>query len=66
MNLELVGKKVLITGASQGIGLSIAKGFLEEKAKTCIVSRGSNQLYENEQELQKKYSTENIFAINCD
>ena len=66
MNLELAGKKVLITGASQGIGLAIAKGFLEEKAKTCIVSRGSNQLYENEQELQKKYSAENIFAMNCD
>ena len=66
MNLELNNKKVLITGASRGIGLAIAKGFLQEKAKTCIVSRGSKALFKIEQELQKKYSSENIFASKCD
>ena len=48
MNLELNNKKVLITGASRGIGLAIAKGFLQEQAKTCLVSRGSKALFENE------------------
>ena len=66
MNLELNNKKVLITGASRGIGLAIAKGFLQEKAKTCLVSRGSQALFEIEQELQKKYGVENIFASKCD
>ena len=66
MNLELNNKKVLITGASKGIGLAIAKGFLQEKAKTCIVSRGSKALFEIEQELKKKYSAEKIFAMKCD
>jgi 3-oxoacyl-[acyl-carrier protein] reductase len=66
MNLGLNNKKILITGASRGIGLAIAKGFLQEKAKTCLVSRGSEALFENEQELQKKYGIENIFASKCD
>ena len=66
MNLELNNKKVLITGASRGIGLAIAKGFLQEKARTCLVSRGSQALFEIEQELQKKYGVENIFASKCD
>ena len=66
MNLELNSKKVLITGASRGIGLAIAKGFLQENARTCLVSRGSKALFEIEQELQKKYSVENIFASKCD
>jgi len=66
MNLELNSKKVLITGASRGIGLAIAKGFLQENARTCLVSRGSKALFEIEQELQKKYSAENIFASKCD
>jgi 3-oxoacyl-[acyl-carrier protein] reductase len=66
MDLKLKNKKVLITGASRGIGLAIAEGFLQEKAKTCLVSRGSEALFENEQELQKNYGVENIFASKCD
>jgi 3-oxoacyl-[acyl-carrier protein] reductase len=66
MNLKLNNKKILITGASRGIGLAIANQFLREKAKTCIVSRGSNALFKNEQELQKMYSPDNIFALKSD
>ena len=48
MHLNLNSKKVLITGASKGIGLAIAESFLQEDAKTCLVSRGSNALFKNE------------------
>ncbi len=66
MNLALENKKVLITGASRGVGVAIAQGFLQENAKTCLVSRGSQALFENEQKLQKKYGEKNIFATKCD
>lgn len=66
MNLELNSKNVIVTGSSRGIGLSIAKGFLEEGSKVCLVSRDSKKLFESERELKKKYSPEKVFAIKCD
>jgi 3-oxoacyl-[acyl-carrier protein] reductase len=48
MNLNLDNKSVLITGASRGVGLAVAESFLQEGARTCLVSRGSSALYENE------------------
>ncbi|NDD11976.1 MAG: SDR family NAD(P)-dependent oxidoreductase, partial [Betaproteobacteria bacterium] len=38
MNLQLEHKRVLITGGSKGIGLSIALAFAEEGAHPVLVS----------------------------
>jgi len=66
MNLNLDNKKVLITGASRGVGLAVAESFLQEDAKTCLVSRGSNALFKNEKKLQDNYGLESVFACKCD
>lgn len=41
MDLQLAGKRVLITGASKGIGLATVKAFLAEGATVTAVSRRS-------------------------
>jgi len=44
MDLKLKNKKVLISGSSKGIGLSIAKKFIKEGAKVVINSRNKYDL----------------------
>ena len=56
MDLGLKNKRVLITGASRGIGLEIAKHFLKEGAKVAISSRGEEQLIKVENELLSQLS----------
>ena len=40
MDLGLAGKKVLITGATSGIGMALAQAFLAEGADVCVGARG--------------------------
>ena len=44
MDLELVGRSVIVTGASRGIGLAIARGFAAEGARLTICARGAETL----------------------
>ena len=66
MNLRLEGKKVRVTGASRGIGASIAIRFLEEGSDVIIVSRGSDELFMTEQSLQNKFGNNRVYAEKCD
>lgn len=44
MDLELKGKKILITGGSQGLGLACAKRLAQEGADLMLVSRSAENL----------------------
>jgi len=44
MRLDLDGSRVLVTGASRGIGLAIAEAFVAEGAAVAIVARGKPDL----------------------
>lgn len=50
-NNRFVGKKVLVTGGSSGIGLEIAKEFLAEGAEVMITGRNKGRLEEAKQNL---------------
>jgi 3-oxoacyl-[acyl-carrier protein] reductase len=51
MDLRLKGNRVLVTGASKGIGAACAKVFLQEGCSVVIVSRDAGRLRETATEL---------------
>jgi len=66
MELGLKNKRVLVTGASRGIGAAIARGFIAEGAKAYIVSRGSEYLYQTEKKLEEEFGQNKVIADQCD
>lgn len=46
MDLELTAKRVIVTGASRGIGRAIALGFAREQARVALVARNRRDLDE--------------------
>ena len=51
MDLQLEGKRVLVTGASKGIGLAVAKAFVQEGARVAINSSNPKNLEKARAEL---------------
>jgi len=64
MKLDLKGKNAIITGASKGIGKSIALNLAEEGANIAFCARGEEALRATEKQLIKKGV--NVFAQSCD
>lgn len=67
MDLELKGKRVLVTGSSRGIGLSIAEGFLREGARAVLLARTAKPLQEAANRLNGEYGKESVlaYAVDC-
>jgi len=51
--LRLSGKRALITGASQGFGLAVARSFVEEGASLMLCARGPEALRRAQEELSR-------------
>jgi len=51
MELELKGKRAIITGASKGIGFAVAKTLVEEGCSVHLVARSADRLSSAVEEL---------------
>ena len=48
---SLAGQRALVTGASRGIGLAIARMLAERGASVCLAARGRDSLIQSAREL---------------
>ncbi len=58
MELNLRGKKVLITGASQGIGEGLARAFAEEGCKLHLTARSAAAMEQLKASIREKFPVE--------
>lgn len=66
MNLQLKGKRVFISGSTQGIGFAIAEQLLLEGAKVIINGRNESKTQKTLALLKERFPNEDINAIVAD
>lgn len=65
MDLDLKGKRAIVSGASRGIGLAIARTLLAEGASVGVCARGEEHLNEVSAELSssERFSTKQSTSV---
>lgn len=66
MNLELQGKSVIVTAASQGLGKATALQFAAEGAHVLISSRSEDKLQKTATEIKEVTGNSNVDYFVCD
>jgi NAD(P)-dependent dehydrogenase (short-subunit alcohol dehydrogenase family) len=66
MELNLVGKRVLVTGSSKGIGFDIAALFVKEKAHVVLNARSTGDLEQAKSKLTKLAPEARVLTVACD
>ena len=64
--MKLSGRNALITGASQGLGKSIAEQFLGEGADVVLCARSADDLSATRAELTAKFPSRRVLSKTCD
>jgi len=66
MDLQLTGKKALVTGSTAGIGYAIAKGLAAEGAKVILNGRKQSAVDEAVKALKEETENESIIGVAAD
>lgn len=66
VDLELTGKRVLVTGSTRGIGRATAEHFLKEGARVVLTGRGEAGLTRVRDELASRHAASDVLCRACD
>lgn len=66
MDLALTASRVLVTGASRGIGAAIARAFLQEGARVTLVARDASRLGATAQALARDFGAASVLTCAGD
>ena len=68
MDLELVGKRAVVTGGSRGIGLAVAKALSGEGAHVALVARDADALAAARAAVAEAggLAAKRVLAVSCD
>lgn len=66
MNIELKGKKALITGSSGGIGLAIALGLAGSGAQVILHGRNADKLAQAAAQVRKQHPKAQVHTVQSD
>ncbi|WAI85887.1 MULTISPECIES: SDR family NAD(P)-dependent oxidoreductase [Achromobacter] len=66
MNIELKGKKALVTGSSGGIGLAIAMGLAEAGAQVVLHGRSADKLARAAEAITQKFPAASVSTVQAD
>lgn len=66
MNIELNGKKALVTGSSGGIGLAIALGLAEAGAQVVLHGRSADKLAQAAAAIAQKFPAAKVTTVQAD
>jgi len=68
VDLELVGKRAVVTGGSRGIGLAVAKALSGEGAHVALVARDADALAAARAAVAEAggLAAKRVLAVSCD
>jgi 3-oxoacyl-[acyl-carrier protein] reductase len=64
--MRLTGKRAVVTGASEGLGLVLAEALLAEGASVMICARRKTPLEAARALLERRHAASHVYAVRCD
>ena len=64
--MQLINRRAIITGSSQGLGLGIAEAFIKQGAAVTLCARNQSQLQTAVAQLQEKFPDATIASMQAD
>jgi len=66
VDLQLAGKRAIVTGGSRGIGLAVASALVTEGVRVAVVARGKEALDAAARRLQHEHIGSHVVAVPAD